>query len=183
MEPTIHFDGRIMFDRPLRSEHRAYLYQFSHTRRMQRDPALLHDRADPIRQAAGLPLGPDGGYFVGDPTWLGMDVGDVSVRDANIPPQGQPGLWCAWTPTDDGEALICRDQEIGHCSPEWLQYLIQHFIEPWHYTLNGEIRWESETIGWSDAAEDFLHVVQQGHIIVQNNHLQVSLTTLDRPNT
>ena len=27
---------------------------------------------------------------------------------------------------------------------EWLQYIINNFIEPWGYVLNGEVNWQGE---------------------------------------
>ena len=41
-----------------------------------------------------------GPYAVADTGFRGPDV-----KDYNRPPQGQPGLWCDWTPTDDGSAI------------------------------------------------------------------------------
>jgi len=75
----------------MKPEHVAYLKQFSDTRRMKRDPKKAEKRRDPIRIAAGLPIGPDGAYFVGGEGLGGQDL-DKSVVDGNKPPKGQPGL-------------------------------------------------------------------------------------------
>jgi hypothetical protein len=50
------------------------------------------------------------------------------VLDCNVPPDGQPGFWCQWVPTDDGGAIEWSGGEKFYDSPEWMQYIIDHFI-------------------------------------------------------
>jgi hypothetical protein len=59
---------------------------------------------DPVRIAAGLPIGEDGDYFVGGGGFAGQDK-DASVLSYNNPPKGQPGLWCKWIPGDEGKTI------------------------------------------------------------------------------
>jgi hypothetical protein len=42
----------------------------------------------------------------------------------------QPGLWCKWTPTEDGAAIEWDGAEKFYDSVEWMQYLIDHFLKP-----------------------------------------------------
>ena len=76
-----------------------------------------------------------GGPYVADP---GDDFGQYGfgrgrqpqdeVLDFNEPPEGQPGLWCQWIPTDDGSAIVWNGGEKFYHAPEWMAYLIDHFL-------------------------------------------------------
>lgn len=56
----------------------------------------------------------------------------------------QPGLWCQWEPSEDGTAIRWDEGEKFYHYIEWIKYLIAHFIEPWGYSLNGEVNWAGE---------------------------------------
>ena len=56
--------------------------------------------------------------------------GDDGVRNYNLPPAGQPGLWCDWAPTDDNAGLEWNGMEKFYESEEWMRYLIDHFLRP-----------------------------------------------------
>jgi hypothetical protein len=127
----------------LRPEHAAYLKAFSETRRIKRDEAIAAGLPDPIRVAAGLPLGREAGYFVGGEGFHGQ-LDDDSVIDGNRPPRGQPGLWCQWIPDEDGTAIVWDGVEKFYYYGEWLRYLLKHFLAPWGYVLNGEMKWQGE---------------------------------------
>ena len=60
---TTKFKGKFALDRPLSKAQSAYLHKFRDTRRMRRDAVVAATIADPIREAVGLPIGVDGGYF------------------------------------------------------------------------------------------------------------------------
>lgn len=153
---TTDFEGSFKLDRPLDPAHAAYLLKFNNTRRMRRNAVKAAALPDPLRKAAGLPVGKDGAYFVG----AGGDFGqgrDDSVMNYNRPPQGQPGLWCQWVP-DTGEMRHWREgPDLTACDRiqwdggekfynyvEWLQYLLDHFLKPWGYVLNGEVEFVGE---------------------------------------
>lgn len=140
---TTDFSGAFTLDRPLTPEHRAYLTKFNETRRIQRDPQLAARLPDPEREAVGLPIGPEGDFFVGGRGFMGQD-GDDSVVSYNTPPNSQPGLWCKWAPNDDGTAIVWDEGEKFYEYTEWLWYLIENFLKPWGYTLNGTVRWQGE---------------------------------------
>jgi uncharacterized protein (TIGR02996 family) len=127
----------------LQLEHAAYLRQFSYTRRMKRDARKALHMPDPRRVAVGLQLGKEAAYFVGGQGHRGQDRDD-SIRDYNKPPAGQPGLWCHWVPNADGTAIVWDKGEKFYSYVEWLEYLIEHFLRPWGYLLNGRMDWEGQ---------------------------------------
>jgi hypothetical protein len=140
---TTEFSGSFELDRPLTDEHRAYLEKFNDTRRMARDATKAELLPDPVRLAAGLPVGEQGGYFVGAKGHAGQDH-EASILDYNTAPKGQPGLWCQWQPTYDGAEIVWDEGEKFYNYVEWLEYIIAHFLQPWGYVLNGEVEWDGE---------------------------------------
>lgn len=143
---TTEFDGQFKLDRPLTDAHREYLVAFADTRRMKRNAEIAAMLPDPKREAVGLPIGPDGAYFVGGSGFVGQNR-DQSIQDYNYSPTGQPGLWAQWTPTADGSAIEWDGGEKFYNYVEWLAYLVAHFLQPWGYSLNGEVSWEGEEQG------------------------------------
>jgi hypothetical protein len=102
------FSGSIAITPPLNPEEIAYLNKFSDTRRMDREK---------------------GPYFVDGTEEFGQGK-DPDIRNYNSPPNGQPGLWCQWVPTEDGTAIVWNDQEKFYESVAWMEYLIEHFLKP-----------------------------------------------------
>lgn len=132
--------GEFAIRPPLSAAHLAYLQAFSRTRHMRCATRALKKRPDPLREAAGLPLGRGGAYFVG-----GLDLltlGLATVTNSLKPPHGQPNLSCKWTPTSDGRALVW--QGSGAHYEEWLSYLLKHFLLPWGYVLCGRVEWQGK---------------------------------------
>jgi hypothetical protein len=158
---TTDFCGCLAFNVPVAPEHIAYLNAFSDTRRMKRHPAFVSELPDPIRKAAGLPVGVDGEFFVGGRGPSGQDQ-DHSILMYNSPPATQPGLWCDWEVNAKDNTLEWNGSEKFYNYVEWLEYLIANFITPWGYILNGQIKWEGED------RDD------TGTIIVKNNVVEVS---------
>jgi hypothetical protein len=127
----------------LKPEHAAYLNKFNRTRRMRREPAKAKLLPDPAREAVGLPLGEEAAYFVGGGGFHGQERDD-SVLDYNRPPKGQPGLWCKWRPKANATAIVWDRGEKFYHYVEWLKYLVGHFLAPWGYVLNGEMKWRGK---------------------------------------
>jgi len=125
--------------------------------------------------------GNDGEYFVKDDGDFGQSK-DNSIIDYNIPPgqpsydsnvefnirrnetqkliksgKCQPGLWCQWEISEDGQYLQWDGAEKFYNYVEWLKYLIKHFFGPWVIQLNGEIEWVGENSN------------DRGKIVVTNN--------------
>jgi len=180
---TTNFTGEWKLNKPLTPEHKAYLQKFSNTRRVKRDPALTAKRDDPIRAAVGLPVGVEGGYFVGAGGEFGQEgfgfvFGDSTVTkqatlgilDDNEPPEGQPGLWCKWEPNDDGTTIRWSGAEKFYEYTAWITYLLDHFLTPWGYILSGKVKWKGE-----DSSD-------KGYICISNNKVFVNQepTALDQ---
>lgn len=131
------FEGEFFVHPPLATNHLNYLVAFEAARHMKRDAIITVRKEDPLREAVGLPIGVEGGYYVADES-------SDDVRDANHPPSGQPGLWCQWIPTEDGRAIEHDGGEKFYNYVEWIEYLIKHFLAPWGYLLNGSVEWNGE---------------------------------------
>lgn len=132
-----------------------YLRRFASIRHVTRDAAQLAKLPDPIRDAVGLPVGPDGAFTV-----AGGDAfrGGSAVVDSNRPPDGQPTTWCTWEVTPDGGELQWAE-EGGGAPDEWLNYLQRRFFKDWGRRLSGEKRFPNAdgrtvvlTIDWSGTA-------------------------------
>ncbi len=141
---TTDFSGWFEITPTLEEKHRDYLALFSGGRRMKRDPVEAEKLSDPVRQVVGLPIGVDGGYYVGSANLNFGQDSDPSVLNYNRPPDDQPGLWCQWVPSDDGKTLAWDEGEKFYEYAEWLQYLLDHFLIPWGYELNGDVVWNGE---------------------------------------
>lgn len=175
------FDGHFRLDKPLTKEHALFLYAFSETRRMKRDPMKIDKRGRDYHAQAGLTLGPEGAYFVN-----GADSmhDDPSVVDHNTPPAGQPELWCSWAPATAEDphqifpSTVCdEDIEAGaicqfimwnggerfYSYREWLDYLILNFLEPWGYKISGMVQWRGEEPG------------DIGQLVIKDNALSVRM--------
>ena len=152
------FFGQFALDKPLEENHKKYLFKFSDSRRMKRNEQIVSNFSDHLREAVNLPVGKEGCYYVGSTEFAGQDR-DSSVVDFNQPPGNQPGLWCQWIPNEDGTAIEWDGGEKFYNYVEWLSYIIDNFLIPWGYTINGKVSWEGE--GRSDT----------GTIIVTNNKI------------
>lgn len=135
---TTEFTDVIEVEPPLNRAEITYLHAFANTRRMKRAR---------------------GPYFVGGTGMMGQGA-DPDIEDFNIPPAGQPGLWCNWVPSWDGRFIEWDGREKFYDSVEWMQYLIDHFLKPgahaektsdsmfygftFNHTLNGTINAQGE---------------------------------------
>lgn len=153
---TTGFNGAFKLNKPLEAHHSAYLHRFAETRRMERNAEIASKFPDTIREAAGLPIGEQAGYFVGARGDFGQGK-DESIIDYNNSPAGQPGLWCQWIPTQNNTGIKWDGGEKFYNYVEWIEYIIEHFLKPWDYTLNGEVEWDGED------RDD------RGKIVIENN--------------
>ena len=155
---TTEFRGSFKVTPALEPRQRDYLAAFCSTRRMQRDAHATKLRSDPVRRAVNLPVGVEGEYYVGEEGFRGQGQG-AGILDYNTPPVTQPGLWCQWAPTEDGTAIEWDGNGKFYHYVEWLEYIIDNFLDRWGYTVNGEVEWRGEE--WSDT----------GVIVVENNEV------------
>ena len=141
---TTDFSGEFEIEPPLDTDQVAYLNQFATTRRMCRHADRTAMRPDPLRVAVGLPVGPEGAYFVNAGGMCGQELDAPDVRSGNNPPVEQPGLWCQWVPSEDGATLGWDGNEKFYDYVEWLGYIVTHFLKPWGRVLNGSVDWAGE---------------------------------------
>jgi hypothetical protein len=157
--------GEFNLDKPLTEAHKNYLNKFSETRRVKRKQTDASKMDDPIRIAAGLPIGKQGAYFVGGLGFCGQDD-DPSIVNGNTPPDGQPSLWCQWVPNDDGTAIVWDGGEKFYEYVDWIKYLVENFFKPWGYVLNGEVSWSGEDID------------DRGLIVIQDNVVKIKVARI-----
>lgn len=107
----------------------------------------------------GKDFGVEGEFFVDGDGDFGQGDGG-HVLDHNEPPKTQPGLWCKWTPTDDGKGIEWDGREKFYHYVEWLQYIISNVLEPKGYKLTGTVEWQGEDNN------------DRGQIVVKNNKIK-----------
>ena len=162
------FDGQLKFNMPLEPWLVEYVNKFCETRRMKRDVKKIQETFANWKELCfNGKLGIDGGYFIGGDGYCGQGHDD-SIRDYNVPPATQPGLWCQWLVTEDGEYLEWDGGEKFYNYVEWLEYLIENFFGPMDYVLNGDITWQGEDY------DDFgtIHVVN--NVVDVQNGIRIS---------
>jgi hypothetical protein len=59
-------------------------------------------------------------------------------------PSGHHRYYCQWRPSKDGTGIQWDYGEKFYCWEEWLIYLVERYLSPWGYRLNGEVRWRGE---------------------------------------
>lgn len=174
------FEGQFNLDRSLSPEHKAYLERFAKTRHMLWNESQLPSIPDPVREAAKLPPGLFGIYFTGitdtsisdtSSTHNGKPAYHPALLNYNLVPAGVPGLWCQWIPDQNGTAIEWDQGEKFYNYIEWLQFLIQHFLSPWGYLLNGKVQWRGED------------PTDRGTIEVQNNDVIVTEEEVEEEGT
>ncbi len=162
--------GAFKCSKPLTHKQSAYLVMFGRTRRMKRNQLTASALPDPVRIAANqLRVGLEGAYFTGGVGFAGQDW-DASVVDDNQPPAGQPGLWCKWTADDTGRFIGWDGCEKFYDDIKWLEYLIEHFLEPWGIALNGVVRYKGEDRG------DFGSIVVIKNVVAKKAGVKVRVT-------
>lgn len=139
------FSGEFTITPPLTPERVVYLQRFNETRRVARDFAKTAMRPDGVRALVGLPVGPEGAYFVGM-SGVSWTTNEPDVLDYNRPPAGQPSLWCQWRPSNSGAVLAWDEGEKFYEYIAWLEYLIKHFFSRWGHVLNGDVEWTGESV-------------------------------------
>lgn len=156
------FQGEFVFEEPLSIEQEEYLRAFCNTRRMKRNALIVKELEDTRRKAVKLPVGIEGEFYVGsaDDGNHGQSK-DKSVLDSNTPPRTQPGLWCGWTPSEGGEALVWCGQERFYNYIEWIKYIVRKFVKRWGLVLDGEVMWQGESLG------------DVGKIVIKKNVIKV----------
>ena len=129
---TTDFEGRFKLNRKLKKKDQDLLTKFVETRRMARN--------------VGPEFGVEGEFYVDGKGFAGQDS-DETILDYNRPPRTQPGLWCQWVPSEDGQFIQWDGSEKFYNYVEWLKYLIDKILAPRGYKLNGVVGWQGEDRG------------------------------------
>lgn len=140
---TTDFNGHFNLTPALNEQQAAYLHKFSEIRHMQRNAEKCSKIKDPIREAVDLPIGDEAEYFVNG----SEQQGDKTILSYNNPPKNQPGLWCQWIPTEDGEGIEWDGNEKFYDYIEWIKYLNENFLKPWGIVISGIVSWQGEEAG------------------------------------
>lgn len=138
---TTEFEGRFDLNKKLDEETYNYLVKFAETRHMKRDLTKIMPKEDAEK------YGVDGWKFVDAVKIDGWHDKDISVVDANTPPDGVPDLYCQWIPTEDRLHIEWDGGEKFYSYVEWLEFLIKNILAPKGYVLNGKVRWDGEGFG------------------------------------
>lgn len=169
-----YFKGRFQFDKTLAFPHLAYLRAFHDCRHVCWSEADIQDAPDPIRVGAGLPIGYQGAYYLGsaDGVWWWFESQIPKPLHHNRPPKGVPGLRCDWMTTIDGQGLVWNGVRRFYTYTQWLEYLIEHFLDPWGYKLNGTVeRVEEEVSLWIKKYQTRYICDTYEYITLENNHI------------
>jgi hypothetical protein len=179
---TTDFNGELNIVPPLNKEQVEYINRLCTTRRMKRDVNKLmelykgeHGNPFAKEKTPEAIYGRDGEFFA-RPDGQSGQTHDESIINYNCPPgqvnfegenkNGQPGLWCQWEVSEDGEVLVWDGGEKFYNYVEWLKYLIKTFFKPWGVVLNGEIYWEGE-----DSSD-------MGCIVVKDNKVKTKVAEI-----
>ena len=126
---TTDFSGKFNLNKSLTVNDFSFLNKLNETRRMARN----------VDEKYGV----EGEFFIGGKGMGGQD-NDSTIIDYNRPPKTQPGLWCQWRPTEDGEGIEWDGGEKFYNYVQWLEYIIKNILAPRGYVLNGEVKWRGE---------------------------------------
>jgi hypothetical protein len=153
---TTDFEGRFTLNKKLSKKMKEFLIKFNETRRMARNPKKLAE------MFGGKPskYGVEGEFFVGGGGFAGQEH-DASITSYNSPPSTQPSLWCQWRPTEDGMGIGWDGNEKFYEYVAWLHYIVDNFLAPKGYKLNGSVEWLGEDPN------------DRGRIVVKNNKIKV----------
>lgn len=144
------FIGYIEIEPPLNTAEHQYLSAFSRSRRCTR---------------TGGPYAVPGNPYAED---------EAAYVDVNLPPEGQPGLWCDWMPTGEGAALHVEGREKFYQPVEWLTYLIEHFLKPGAHASRSNEPWFADF--------NFDHRLDGMVVACRNDTCEIFAIRVDRNN-
>jgi hypothetical protein len=181
---TTDFDGSLELKPALSAKQTEFINKINSTRRMKRDINKLMEiykgkHGNPFAKNKKDPkevYGHDGEFFCHDDGQFGQNQ-CPSIVDYNTAPgqrgfmqgeveNGQPGLWCQWCITEDGQELMWDGGEKFYNYVAWLKYIIKKFFIPWGIKANGTLNWygeEREDIGKIKVRDNEIFVFD-GHI-------------------
>lgn len=128
------FEGQFNLNKQLDNKIHKYLVLFNESRRMGRN----------LDGAFGI----EGEFYTfGDDKDIFFNRQDSNIIDHNKAPVTQPGLWCQWVPSEDGNSIEWDGGEKFYNYTEWIVYLINKILAPNGYVLNGKVDYFGEERG------------------------------------
>jgi hypothetical protein len=157
-----------------RPEHEAYLKAFSNSYHCKKDVNALVLLPDPVRDLANLGVGEDGEFSVGDLDTDRPSAAVIAFRATRVraspssdneyelastqPSTGQ----CCWQ--FEGDSIWCDQDDDLEEYADWLEYVIQKFLIPWGYVVNGMlVRQEDE--GYEDLPPSFARLSVTDNVV------------------
>lgn len=137
----------------MKKEYADYLEAYSKTRHFQRK---CTNKITNVMKNADIDFGVDGEFYA-DPKSYGWGKNASDAIDINEPPGNCPGLWCQWVVSKDLEHIEWDGGEKFYNYTEWLNFIIDNFLNKWGYTLSGYVKYQGED-------ED-----DNGYIVIKNN--------------
>lgn len=136
------FDCNVSIEPAVAPELVEYIGRFSRTRHMKRDveklKTLFEGKAGELYGYNGE-LGIEGEYYLNGDDDLRQMTKDDSILNYNTAPSTQPGLWCDFIISSDGKSIEWDQAEKTYDGEEWVRYLIDSFLTPNGYVVNGTI--------------------------------------------
>lgn len=126
---TTEFQGSFKLNKKLDPKTHTFLKKLAETRRMAR-------RVDPK-------YGVEGEFYVDGKGFMGQDE-EPNIVNYNKPPSTQPSLWCQWTPSEDGTAIVWDQGEKFYNYIEWVIYICNKILTPRGYSITGNVKWRGE---------------------------------------
>lgn len=134
------FNGTLELNKQLTEEDAEFIRKLTDSRRM--------------KLKVDAKYGVEGEFYVNDDNSM-FGKNDV-VIDNNNPPSTQPGLWCHIVPTRDSFGLEWDGGEKTYHMEDWIFYLINRYLAPRGYVVNGTMEAFGEDHGdiWAIKVED-----------------------------
>lgn len=139
---TTDFKGVLKLNKQLTEEDETFLRKLNSSRRM--------------KLKVDAKYGVEGEFYVEDDVGSFFKGYEKAVIDNNEPPSTQPGLWCQWVPTEDGDGLEWDGGEKAYNMEDWIFYIINRYLAPRGYIVNGTVDAFGEEAGdiWAIRVED-----------------------------
>lgn len=77
---------------------------------------------------------------------------------------GMPSFYCQWVPTEDMMGIEWDGGEKFYNAKEWLEFIIENYLKPWGYVLNGQVEYK---YGENEYPSEF------GFLIIKDNIVDV----------
>lgn len=141
---TTLFRGKFEITPAMAPDHVRYIQRFADTRHHKYNQTTVAKRdPDWEKHCYEGQFGEEGAYYT-FPDEESIQLTIRELMDYNIASRVCPSLWCNWSVTDDGKYLMWDGGEKFYRYTEWLEFLLEHFLAPWGYVLNGGVEFCDE---------------------------------------